>query len=320
IFAALLMVTPWLMPHPAQASAFLTDNQQAYQAFQAHQYQQAAKQFTDPQWQGIARYKAGDYKGAIESLSQVKQPDEHSRYNLANAYAQNGQLSKAEQLYQQVLKHNPNNQQAQKNLQIVKRAQQKQKQQQQQQHNNKQAGSKQKNSQSQSKNDSNKGQRQQPQQSSSASSQHNNNNDQKSAQQQKNAQNRSSKSASSAQKSPHDSSASAQPKPKPSGESGQKHNTPSSPSSDERKASAQRKKTERKQQEPSQQAAAQRATDKQGQQRAQVAANGATQHVDPALRKLDQVEGARDPSELLRAQLYLQSKLQPQPDTQAKKW
>ncbi len=42
--------------------------------------------------------------------------------------------------------------------------------------------------------------------------------------------------------------------------------------------------------------------------------------IDPALRKLEQVESARDPSRLLKAQLILQAKSKQPPENTGKKW
>lgn len=327
VFAAFLVITPWMMPPSAQASAFLTADQQAHQAFQHKQYQQAAQQFTNPEWQGVARYKAGDYQGAIDSLSKVKQPDNNTRYNLANAYAQAGDLNKAKALYQQVLKSDPHNQDAKKNLSVVKRAQQ---QQQQQQHNSKSdrnnKGNKQPSSSDSQKNQS---KRSEPSSSPNSSAQHRHKGDahngrshQPNSNAAKNAQSpSSSKAKKSAQQKPHAADQTKQSqhqasRPKDADSQNKSSDAASQPRSNEQtrnsnndKASAAQAKSAHSMKNQTQQG-----------DKSVTATQASTRHVDPALRKLDQVESARDPSELLRAQLYLQSKLQPQPDTQAKKW
>lgn len=49
-----------------------------------------------------AQYQAGNYQAAIQSLQGLN--DEDSRYNLANAQAQAGQLEQAKQGYENILK------------------------------------------------------------------------------------------------------------------------------------------------------------------------------------------------------------------------
>ncbi|MBY7857781.1 VWA domain-containing protein, partial [Vibrio fluvialis] len=122
VFVALLGLTLGLHTPTAEASPWLNRDQQAMQAFEQKDYQHAAEQFSDPQWQGIARYEAKDYQGAIDVLSQVEKPDSRTQYNLANAYAQAGQLEKARDLYQQLLQTEPDNVDAKHNLQVVEQA------------------------------------------------------------------------------------------------------------------------------------------------------------------------------------------------------
>ncbi|EKO3992111.1 VWA domain-containing protein, partial [Vibrio fluvialis] len=122
VFVALLGLTLGLHTPTAEASPWLNRDQQAMQAFEQKDYQHAAEQFSDPQWQGIARYEAKDYQGAIDALSQVAKPDSRTQYNLANAYAQAGQLEKARDLYQQLLQTEPDNADAKHNLQVVEQA------------------------------------------------------------------------------------------------------------------------------------------------------------------------------------------------------
>ncbi|HDM8036810.1 TPA: VWA domain-containing protein, partial [Vibrio fluvialis clinical-1] len=122
VFVAMLGLTLGLHTPTAEASPWLNRDQQAMQAFEQKDYQHAAEQFSDPQWQGIARYEAKDYQGAIDALSQVAKPDSRTQYNLANAYAQAGQLEKARDLYQQLLQTEPDNADAKHNLQVVEQA------------------------------------------------------------------------------------------------------------------------------------------------------------------------------------------------------
>ncbi|MGY2574377.1 vWA domain-containing protein, partial [Vibrio sp. C8] len=129
IFVAVLTTGFSVMSPDASAASWLdsgspwkNSNQQAMEAFNNKDYQTASEQFTDPEWQGVARYQNKDFKGAIESFSKVENPSSRTQYNLANAYAQNGELEKAKALYQQVLQQDPNNQDAKNNLDVVENA------------------------------------------------------------------------------------------------------------------------------------------------------------------------------------------------------
>ena len=87
----LLMVLPFalvLMPNK-QAHADIwqdlwkTKDQQGQENFRKEQYQQAAKKFKDPLWQGSSHYKAGDYEQALSSFKQVDSAE--SLFNQGNA-------------------------------------------------------------------------------------------------------------------------------------------------------------------------------------------------------------------------------------------
>ncbi|MCQ1059245.1 vWA domain-containing protein [Photobacterium sp. DNB23_23_1] len=130
IFAAVLMVTPVDHAFAASWSApFTNSDNLGYELFEQESYAEAAEQFSSPAWKGAAQYRAGDYENAIDTLSPLS--DQQSQYNLANAYAQTGQLDKAESLYQSILEQNPDHQDAKKNLSLVKALKQQQEKQQQ---------------------------------------------------------------------------------------------------------------------------------------------------------------------------------------------
>ncbi|MEZ9526610.1 vWA domain-containing protein [Enterovibrio norvegicus] len=113
--------------HPVSAAVFQTDDQQAYAQFESGDFEQAVNGFSSQEWKGIAQYKNGDYQGAIETLSALDDPT--SRYNLGNAYAQAGELEKAQETFESVLKNDPDNADAKKNLDVVKQALEQQQQQ-----------------------------------------------------------------------------------------------------------------------------------------------------------------------------------------------
>ncbi|MDV5170158.1 VWA domain-containing protein [Photobacterium rosenbergii] len=118
IIAAILIITPVDDAFAASLSAPFTNNDNlGFELFEQEKFAEAAEQFSSPQWRGAAQYRAGDFEGAIDTLSPLS--DEHSQYNLANAYAQSGDLDRAESLYQSILDKNPDHQDAQKNLSLV---------------------------------------------------------------------------------------------------------------------------------------------------------------------------------------------------------
>ncbi len=121
-----------LMPiDNANASPWVNSNLRGYQLYEQGNFADGAKNFNSPAWKGIAEYQSGDYEKAINTLKPLT--DKKSRYNLANAYAQAGKLEESEAIYESILKDDPNDADAKKNLKIVKEAQEKQQQQQQQQ-------------------------------------------------------------------------------------------------------------------------------------------------------------------------------------------
>ncbi|KDM90709.1 vWA domain-containing protein, partial [Photobacterium galatheae] len=115
--AFILLLGVFVPVEQSEASAWLNQEQQAYAHYQQKDYDQAAEQFRSPAWKGAAQYQAGDYEGAIETLSNLTDPQ--SRYNLANAYAQSGKLDKAKDIYQDLLRQHPDNQDAKANLETV---------------------------------------------------------------------------------------------------------------------------------------------------------------------------------------------------------
>jgi len=110
-----------------------TPDQQAQQAFDNKQYEQAAKQFTSPEWQAAAHYKAEQFEQSAESLQPIQNPSADSYYNQATALAKSGKLEEAIKSYDQALKINPKHEDALYNKDLVEKALEKQKQDQQKQ-------------------------------------------------------------------------------------------------------------------------------------------------------------------------------------------
>ena len=108
-------------------------DQQAATALAQNNPQKAAELFQNRQWQGAARYRAGDYKGAAQSFKETQTAT--GQYNLGNALAKSGRLQEALAAYKQALKIDPTMADAKANQQLVEKvlAKQQQKQDQKQQ-------------------------------------------------------------------------------------------------------------------------------------------------------------------------------------------
>ncbi|MBS9778388.1 MAG: VWA domain-containing protein [Gammaproteobacteria bacterium] len=91
-----------------------TPNQRGQNAFDQGNYNQAAQNFENKEWQASSHFKSGDYKSAAQQFDALGK-----YYNKGNALAQTGQLELAADAYKQALKEDPNDQEAQKALDIV---------------------------------------------------------------------------------------------------------------------------------------------------------------------------------------------------------
>jgi Ca-activated chloride channel family protein len=122
------------VPRPARAmdwdSLWLRSDQRAARALHEGRNKEAARLFRDPAWKGAAKYRAGDYDGAIKSLNGLKGPE--NLYNLGNALARAGRYQAALNAYDKALQQDPGNEDAKYNRKLVedylKKQQQKQKQ------------------------------------------------------------------------------------------------------------------------------------------------------------------------------------------------
>lgn len=169
----------------AQADWFLNDNQSALRKFKRQEYAEAAKQFKDFQWKAAAEYKNGDYSSAYENFS--KKDDAVSLYNQGNALAKGGKIAEAIKKYEEALQKQPDFEDAEFNLEYLKKQQQQQNQQQQNKNNKKQNESqKQQNkSQSQSENNQNKPENDKQSESNAENERQNNKQDAENSQSQK---------------------------------------------------------------------------------------------------------------------------------------
>ncbi|WP_122032789.1 VWA domain-containing protein [Aliivibrio sp. EL58] len=301
MFLALLLVllpVDKSMASTDLSSRLLSDDYSAHQQFEQKDYQAASEQFKSKQWKGAAQYKAGDYKGAIESLTGLE--DTQSQYNLANALAQSGQLEDAKEKYESLLKNNPDMKDVKKNLDIVNKALE---QKQQQDDKNKQS-------------DQNKDDKQDKKQDK------------------QNQENKDSKDGSE-QSSDSQDSPSQDPQQDQQKNESQSDDKSQSDKQDKSEASSQeqqQKDQAKKEQEKKNKEQATQARDKEDKQpksdeekerqaqmqSQQAKADSDAIKTDPRLQKLEQ-SGAKE-DELLRALLYLQAKQQEAPQASENEW
>jgi Ca-activated chloride channel family protein len=118
LLAAILLQ---LAPVSAEAGVFDSferPDQRGARAFAAGRYDESAQAFEDPAWQAVARYRAGDYAGASQALTE--RSDAASQYNLGNALAKAGQLEAAVAAYDRALAAAPSDVDAGFNRDLLK--------------------------------------------------------------------------------------------------------------------------------------------------------------------------------------------------------
>ena len=130
----LIVLLIFIAPLPAQAAfwddLWLNKDQQAQRELEQGNPADAAALFEDPEWRGVAQYRAGDYGGSARDFAE--QGDARNLYNLGNAMAQQGEYDSAIDAYEQVLEMEPDNEDARYNLDFVRNLKEQQEQQQQQ--------------------------------------------------------------------------------------------------------------------------------------------------------------------------------------------
>ena len=109
---------------------WLTKDQQAQQLQRREQYDQAAATFDNPQWRGVAEFKAGDFSQAADTFAELDMEtadnkninDQHlaeNHYNRGHALAHNGKLDDSIAAYEQALAIAPSFEQAKQAKAIV---------------------------------------------------------------------------------------------------------------------------------------------------------------------------------------------------------
>ena len=117
---ALVLVLP---PGPGWAfgwdDLWQRPDQQAARHLAAGEDATAAQRFADPAWRAAARYRSGDYAGALADLTGLTGPD--ADYNRGNALARSGRLDESIEAYEQAIAQVPDHADARANLEQVKR-------------------------------------------------------------------------------------------------------------------------------------------------------------------------------------------------------
>jgi Ca-activated chloride channel homolog len=112
-----------LLPQISQAfsweNVWERSDQQAMKALEQENPKKAANLFEQPDWKGIAHYRAGDYEQAEQAFSEMDSPDAH--YNRGNALAKQGKFPEAMASYQAALTQQPDHEDAQHNLDVLKK-------------------------------------------------------------------------------------------------------------------------------------------------------------------------------------------------------
>lgn len=112
--------------NPQQAGAVTMEDlwwrpdQQGMRLLDSARPDEAAERFEHYQWQGYARYQAGDYAGAAVQFGRGDSASDH--YNRGNALAHNDELQAAIEAYEQALEIDPELELARRNKAIVEEA------------------------------------------------------------------------------------------------------------------------------------------------------------------------------------------------------
>ncbi len=139
--AVVLAIILILSAQNVSAGMFLNNNQEAMQAFEKGDFNTASQKFDDQKWKASAAYKNGEYEKSATIFSTFD--DTENLYNYGNALAKSGKIKEAIAKYEEVLKQNPDHEDAKFNLEYLKKQQNQNQQQQQNKKQNEQQQSEQ---------------------------------------------------------------------------------------------------------------------------------------------------------------------------------
>lgn len=124
LLVGVFLLLPLSMPAEAfeWSSLWLNDNQRGVRKLDEGNAGQAATLFDDPQWRGVAQYRAEDYEAAVESLNGIETAD--ALYNKGNALARLGRSGEAIDAYEQALALDPQHEDARHNRDLLLEQQQ----------------------------------------------------------------------------------------------------------------------------------------------------------------------------------------------------
>lgn len=125
----ILVLAFLLCAHSAQAGFWLNDNQDGLVAFNKQDFATAAAKFDDNNWKAASYYRQGDFENAYKEYA--KSSDVTALYNQGNALAKGGKIEDAIAKYEEVIKAQPEHEDAKFNLEYLKKQQQNQQQNQQ---------------------------------------------------------------------------------------------------------------------------------------------------------------------------------------------
>jgi Ca-activated chloride channel homolog len=99
------------------AGFWFTPDQQGRRLFERGKFAEAAKTFHDPLWQGVAWYRAGDFKQAAAAFSRRETPAAY--FNKGDALLMTGNYDAAIEAYTQALDKRPGWKEAEENRDLA---------------------------------------------------------------------------------------------------------------------------------------------------------------------------------------------------------
>jgi Ca-activated chloride channel homolog len=117
VLVILAIVWSFAMADGSFVNLWRTPDQQAQRLFNQGQYAEAAKRFSDPMRQGMAAYRAGDFKAAAAAFA--RHDTSEAVFNRGNALVMAGQYAEAIESYDRALQLRPDWTAAQVNRSIA---------------------------------------------------------------------------------------------------------------------------------------------------------------------------------------------------------